>query len=68
MDGAMGTMLQQKNWMKRLRGQKCTEIPTSIRKIIENAKSSGIELKGITSYFQLPDQISSKQSIKSFSL
>ena len=47
MDGAMGTMLQQEKLdEKDFAGQKCTDIPASIREIIENAKASGIELKG----------------------
>ena len=47
MDGAMGTMLQQEKLdEKDFAGQKRTDIPASIREIIENAKASGIELKG----------------------
>ena len=47
MDGAMGTMLQQEKLdEKDFAGQKRTNVPASIRKIIENAKASGIDLKG----------------------
>ena len=47
MDGAMGTMLQQEKLdEKDFAGQKRTNVPASIREIIENAKASGIELKG----------------------
>ena len=47
MDGAMGTMLQQEKLdEKDFAGQKGTNVPASIREIIENAKASGIELKG----------------------
>ena len=43
----MGTMLQQEKLdEKDFAGQKGTDIPASIREIIENAKASGIELKG----------------------
>ena len=43
----MGTMLQQEKLdEKDFAGQKGTNVPASIREIIENAKASGIELKG----------------------
>ena len=47
MDGAMGTMLQQEKLdEKDFAGEKRTDIPASIREKIDNAKTSGIELKG----------------------
>ena len=47
MDGAMGTMLQQEKLDERdFSGEKRSDLGASIREKIDNAKASGVELKG----------------------
>ena len=47
MDGAMGTMLQQEKLDERdFSGEKRSDLGASIREKIDDAKASGVELKG----------------------
>ena len=62
MDGAMGTMLQQEKLDEQdFAGEKRTDIKASYRERIDNAKTSGIELKGNNELLSItqPDTIKS---------